>query len=407
MKKNAFFCLFLFVFFVLPLNATAKPLDLNFNDIPIRQAIQFIAEASHLNIIVSDNVKGNITLHLNGLSPEAALNIILKEADLGKQLTGNTILISPLQELAQKEKVQQELLNLAPLQSFVMHLHYAKASDMAASIKNNNLLSPRGSLSSDPRTNTLWLQDIPNKLGAIRTFIKTVDIPVKQVLIEARIVSVDEKYERELGIRFESLPAQPSTALTHHFKIDLPSANPNSASFGIALTKLGNGNLLDLELSALETEGVGEIISSPRLLTANQQPATILSGQEVPYQQATTSGATSITFQKAVLNLAVTPQITPNQKLMLTIHLSQDRPTATLIKGVPVIETRQIQTMVTVKNKQTVVLGGIYEQNNSKNVENVPFFSKIPIIGALFTHNLTKKDRRELLIFITPSIVND
>ncbi len=403
--KKSFLCLLLL--FVIPHSAFSKPLSLNFNDIPIRQALQFIAEASQLNIIVSDNVKGDITLHLDNLSPQEALNVILQEAGLGEQLSGNVILVSPLQELAQKEKIQQELLNLAPLRSLVTKLHYAKATDIATSIKSNNLLSVRGNLSADVRTNTLWIQDIPDKLNAAQAFIKTVDIPIKQILIEARIVSVDEKYERELGVRFESIPAQKSAPLIKHFSVDLPSTNPRSASIGIALAKLGDGNLLDLELSALETEGVGEIISSPRLLTANQQPATILSGQEIPYQQATTSGATSIAFQKAVLNLAVTPQITPNQKLILTLHLSQDHPTTTLIKGVPVIETRQLQTLVTVKNKQTIVLGGIYEQSDEKNVERVPFFSKIPLIGALFTHNLTRKDRRELLIFITPSIVNE
>lgn len=400
MKK---FFIALFLFFICS-SAFSKPISLNFNDIPIRQALQFIAEADHQNIIVSDSVKGDITLHLSNLAPEEVLAIIYQEAGLGEQKIGNTLLVSPLEELAQKEKIQQDMQNLAPVQSFVVALHYAKASEIANSIRGNNLLSPRGSLSTDPRTNTVWVQDIPLKLNAIRSFIKTIDIPVKQVLIEARIVSVDENYERELGVRFQSTPTL-KTALQEHFKVDLPVGNPSGASIGIALAKLGNGNLLDLELSALQTEGVGEIISSPRLMTANQQPATILSGQEIPYQQATTSGATSISFQKAVLNLAVTPQITPGGKLVLTLHLNQDRPTSTLIHGVPVIETRQLQTLVTVKNGQTVVLGGIYEQNEGKNVQRVPFFSKIPLIGSIFRHTLTKNNRRELLIFITPSIV--
>lgn len=399
------FIVIIMLFFI-SFTAFAKPISLNFNDIPIRQALQFVAEANHMNIIVSDSVKGNITLHINNLPPEQVLAIILQEAGLGEQILGTTLLISPLDELAQKEKMQQDLQNLAPLQSLVISLHYAKATEISNSIKSNTLLSPRGNLSTDPRTNTIWVQDIPAKLNAIRSFIKTVDIPVKQVLIEARIVSVDENYERELGVRFQSAPIQ-KTDLQEHFSVDLPVGNPNGASIGIALAKLGNGNLLDLELSALETEGVGEIISSPRLVTANQQPATILSGQEIPYQQSTTSGATSISFQKAVLNLAVTPQITPGGELVLTLHLSQDRPTSTMIRGVPIIETRQLQTLVTVKNGQTVVLGGIYEQNDEKNVERVPFLGKIPLIGAFFRHTLTKNDRRELLIFITPSIVKD
>ncbi|MDX2164142.1 MAG: secretin N-terminal domain-containing protein [Gammaproteobacteria bacterium] len=396
--------IFIILLLFIPFSVISKPLALNFNDIPIRQALQFIAEASHLNVIVSDKVKGNITIHLDNLTPQQAMTVILQEAGLGEQLSGNVILISPLQELAQKEKTQQDLLNFAPLHSLLIKLRYAKANDIATSIKTNTLLSSRGSLSTDPRTNTVWVQDIPNKLNAIHSFIRSVDVPVKQVLIEARIVSVDEKYERELGIRFESEPTQKTDGLIKHFSVDLPTTNPHSASIGIALAKLGDGNLLDLELSALETQGMGEVISSPRLLTANQQSATILSGQEIPYQQATSSGATSISFQKALLNLVVTPQITPDQKLILTLHLSQDQPTTTLIKGVPVIETRQLQTLVTVKNRQTVVLGGIYEQNNEKIVGRVPFLSKIPIIGSIFTRNITKKDRRELLIFITPSI---
>ena len=399
------FIAIILLFFV-SLNVFSKPISLNFNDIPIRQALQFVAEASNTNIIISDSVKGNMTLHLEHLPSEEAFAIILQEAGLGEQTQGNVILISPLQELAQKEKAQQDMQNLAPLQSSVIALHYAKASDITNSIKSNNLISTRGSISTDTRTNTVWIQDIPLKLNAIRSFIKTIDVPVKQVLIEARIVSVDEHYERELGVKFQSIPTQ-KTATQGHFSVDLPVGNPNGASIGIALAKLGDGNLLDLELSALETEGVGEIISSPRLVTANQQPATILSGQEIPYQQATSSGATSISFQKAVLNLAVTPQITPDKTLVLTLQLSQDRPTSTLIRGVPIIETRQLQTLVTVKNGQTVVLGGIYEQNEEKNVDNVPFFGKIPLIGVLFRHSMTKNDRRELLIFITPSIIDD
>jgi len=399
------FIVIILLFFV-SFNVLSKPISLNFNDIPVRQALQFIAEANHMNIIISDSVKGNITLHLNNLPPEEALAIILQEAGLGKQIQGNVILISPLQELAQKEKAQQDMQNLAPLQSSVIALHYAKASDITNSIKSNNLISTRGSISTDTRTNAVWIQDIPLKLNAIRSFIKTIDIPVKQVLIEARIVSVDEHYERELGVKFQSIPTQ-KTALQGHFSVDLPVGNPNGASVGVALAKLGDGSLLDLELSALETEGVGEIISSPRLVTANQQPATILSGQEIPYQQATSSGATSISFQKAVLNLAVTPQITPDGKLVLTLQLSQDRPTSTLIRGVPIIETRQLQTLVTVKNGQTVVLGGIYEQNEEKNIEKIPFFGEIPLIGVIFRHSMIKNDRRELLIFITPSIIDD
>lgn len=408
MKKYSFLR-FLILLILLIFKSPAvysKPISLNFNDIPARQALQFIAEVEHKNIVITDSVKNNITLHMNNLPSEEAFGVILQESGLGVKKVGNTLLILPLQELAQKEKLQQDMQNLENLRNFYVPLRYAKAADIATTVKNNNLLSPRGSISADTRTNTVWVQDIPSKLNTIQNFIKAIDISVKQVLIEARIVSVDENYERELGIKFQTNMPHARTQLQGHFNIDLPVANPNSTSIGLALAKLGDKNLLDLELSALETEGVGEIISSPRLMTANQQPAEILSGQEIPYQQATTSGATSISFQKAVLHLAVTPQITPGGKLILTLQLSQDRPTNTLIRGTPIIDTRHLQTMVTIKNGETVVLGGIYEQNEEKNTENVPFLSKIPLIGLLFQHISTQNRRRELLIFITPSIID-
>jgi len=396
--------IFVICFLGLPcvVRADTQLITLNYNDIPLRQALQFIAQASHQNIIISDAVKGDITLHLTQISPRDALNVILQEAGLGEQVRGNTILISPLQTLAQQEKIQEELQNLAPLQSALVSLHYAKAQEIAHSVKNNNLLSARGSISIDTRTNTVWIQDTPLTLMAVKNFIQQVDIPVKQVLIEARIVSVNKNNEQELGIRFGLAPS--TNRLTGKFNVDLPAANPHASTMGIVLSTLKNSALLNIELSALENEGRANIISSPQLMTANQQPATILAGQEIPYQQSTSSGATSVSFKKAAVSLTVTPQITPGGKLILLLNVNQDRPTATLIQGEPVIETRQIQTMVTVKNGQTVVLGGIYEKNSENQLEQVPFLSKLPLLGPLFRHTVTKSGQRELLIFITPRI---
>lgn len=405
-----------------------KPLDLDFKDIPVRDVLQILANINHSNMVISDAVKGNISLHLEHVSWQQALDVILQEQGLGVEKENHVMMILPLDAIAEHQEMQQNLENLAPLQSRVVALHYAKAEDIAALVKNQNkpLLSARGNISADKRTNTLWIEDVPYKLDEVQQFIRQVDVPVKQVLIEARIVTIDKKYEQELGVRFGL--TRPNNNLSgslegannliknnnadfindplSRLNVDLPTQNPNAASIGLALATLGGGNLLDLELSALETEGAGQIISSPRLMTANQQPATILSGQEIPYQQSAKYGATSVAFQKAVLSLTVTPQITPQGKLLLTLQVNQDRPSATLVQGVPEIETREIQTQVLINDGQTLVLGGIYEQNRKNQVERVPFVGNLPVIGGLFRHTLIHKDRRELLIFVTPKIMN-
>jgi type IV pilus assembly protein PilQ len=404
----------------------SKPINLDFKEVPMREVLQMLAKMNHTNLVMSDAVKGNITLHLENISWEEALDVILQEQGLGKQRLGNVLLISPLTEIAEHQEMQQSLDELSPLHSRVIQLKYTKADDIVSIIKNQNksLLSPRGNISADTRTNTIWIEEIPAKLDAIESFIHQIDISVKQVLIEARIVTIDEKYEQELGVRFGltrpnnnlsgSLSAANGLAQNNNpasidplsrLNVDLPTNNPNAASLGLALATLSNSNLIDLELSALETEGAGQIISSPRLMTANQQPATILSGQEIPYQQSAKYGATSIAFQKAVLNLTVTPQITPEGKLLLTLKVNQDRPSATLVQGVPEIETREITTQVLINNGQTLVLGGIYEQDERNQAERVPFLGSLPIIGHLFSHTLKQKNRRELLIFVTPKIV--
>ena len=385
-------------------SAQATPITLNYNDIPIRQALQFIAQASHQNIIISGNVKGNVTIHLDNMSAQNALAVILQEAGLGQQMMGNTVMVAPLQDLTQHEKMQEDLQNLGLLHSALIPLHYAKAQDIITSLKNNTVLSPRGTISADTRTNSLWIQDTRPKLMTAQNFIHQIDIPVQQVLIKARIVSVDQHHEQELGVKF-GLHSPTQTTLKNGFAIDLPTSLPTAPSMGIVLATFGkNRGLLNLELSALENEGAAKIISSPQLMTANQQPATILAGQEIPYQQATTSGATSVSFQKAVVSLTVTPQITPTKKFILNLTVNQDRPSGTLIHGEPVIDTRHIQTIVTVNNNETIVLGGIYEKNNEKQVEGVPFLDKLPILGGLFRHSVTKSNRRELLIFITPQL---
>lgn len=396
----------------------SQSLSLNFQDIKVRNLLQILAEFAHMNIIVSDTVQGSITLHLDNVSWQQALAIILQNQGLGKQQVGNVWMIAPAKELAEREKQQlqaeQDLADLAPLHSELIQINYGKAADMAVLLQENKggngLLSERGSVSIDNRTNTLWIEDTQEKLGMVKNFIKQLDIPVKQVLIAARIVNIDSNFEQELGVRFDLVrpphAASPDVPLTQRLNIDLPMATADAVPGTLALTTLGAGTLLDLELSALESEGKGQVISSPRLLTADQQPAVIESGEEIPYQQETSSGATSVTFKKAVLSLSVTPQITPDGKIMMLLKVNQDRANFDRpVQGVPAIDTRQLNTQVLVNNGQTIVLGGIYETNDSNKIVRVPLLGSLPYVGALFRHHTTINQRSELLIFITPRIV--
>lgn len=303
------------------------------------------------------------------------------------------------------------------LRSFFMQLNYAKASDISAILrdKNNALLSASGSVSIDARTNTIWVRDLASQLVMIKRVIHKWDAPVKQVLIEARIVNMNKDCMRDLGVRFVTTSAQTVNETNEtnfrgdHLNIDLSATplNGNPATIGFALAKLGNGVLLDLELSALESEGRGEVIASPRLITANQQTAIIESGEEVPYQETTRSGATSVTFKKAVLSLKVTPQITSDSTILMALDINQDMISPKQFNGVPAILTREIKTNVLVNNHQTIVLGGIYKQNKNKVLSRIPFLGDLPIVGGLFRKKMTALKNEELLIFITPSIIND
>lgn len=405
-----------------------KSISLDVQNIPVRNLLQLMADLTKQNMIISSTVTGNITLRLHNIPWVQALTVILQTQGLAKQQIGNVIVIAPVAEIATHAEAefqaQLQLVALAPLQSALIPIQFGKATEIALLLKNQNhtLLSTRGSVSADARTNTVWVEDTPDKLIQIRSLIQQLDIPVKQILIEARIANVDTAFEQELGIRFGVTQAydkvssnvskanqQNTRNLLSKLNIDLPAANignpGGAASLSLALATLGNSNLLDLELSALESEGGGEIISSPKIMTNNDQAAVILSGEEIPYQEATATGATSVTFKKAVLSLSVTPQINPNNQISLKLQVNQDKPSTTLVHGVPAIETREIQTHVLINNGETIVLGGIYEQTTRNQVERIPYISAIPIIGNLFKHKLMHKDRKELLIFVTPKIV--
>lgn len=411
--------------------ASSKIISLNFQDIKVKALLQLLAEYSGQNIIVNESITGNISLHLEKIPWDQALNIVLKSQGLGRRQVGNVIIIAPIAEIAAKEKqaleAEKQMEDLSTLQSELLQIHYGKATAIAEVLKTQgtSLLSSRGSINSDARTNTIWVQDIPKKLIEVKQLVNKLDIPVRQVLIEARIVNVDKSFEEELGVRFGLSNPQKNISgslaganalaqginpenipLNQRLNMDLPAITPGATSMGLALAYLGKGTLIDLELSALESEGGGKIISSPRLITADQQEAQIQAGEEIPYQQATTSGATSVAFKNAVLSLNVTPQITPEGKIILTLKVNQDKVGSRNISGVPSIDTRQIETQVVVENGETIVLGGIYETDNKKMIQRVPILGSLPLVGVLFRHNQWSNKCKELLIFVTPRIFN-
>ncbi len=408
-----------------------KHISLNFQNISVRAVLQIIAEFTHLNIVVSKRVHGTITLSLNDIPWEQALDIILTTHGLVRHRVNNVIFIDT-KASANKfgpphVKGRQ---HTALVRSELVQINYAKAADIVALVKDsqNSVLSEQGKISADIRTNSIWIQDRSDKIVEVRTLVRQLDVPVKQVLIEARIVEVSKDFSRDLGIRWgvskpgrlsgtlagvkqmeQGIPPADVNPYSQRLNLDLvalPIAGMNPASIGIALAKLSDNILLDLELSALESEGRAELISSPRLITTNQQPAVINSGQEIPYQEAMPSGATSVSFKKAVLSLKVTPQITPDSKILMELKINQDTASTQLFNGVPAILTKEIKTNVLVSNGQTIVLGGIYQQDKSKTITRIPFLGQLPVVGNLFRNTQVSLKNDELLIFITPKIIN-
>jgi type IV pilus assembly protein PilQ len=422
---------------------TGERLTLNFQDIDVRSVLQLLADTSGQNIVVSDSVSGNLTLRLQNVPWDQALDIVLRTKGLDKRRQDNVIIIGPTEELASREKAElaahKEVQELSPTHTEFMQVNYAKVSDLAKLIKTTNakesMLSARGSLAIDERTNTLLVQDTSDKLADIRRLVQTLDVPVKQVLIEARIVIVTDTFERDLGARFGISTAQqgagnllavsgngiganqivnagkgslPATTLNNRYQVNTPAANTNG-SIGISL--LNGSYIIDLELSAAQNEGKSETISTPRVITANQKQATIMQGVEIPYQESASSGATTTQFKLAVLKLKVTPLITPDNRVILDLDVSDDsvgqQVTSATGGSVPSIDTRQILTQVLVNDGQTVVLGGILDTKKSRNANKVPFLADIPVLGYFFRSTADINNKTELLIFITPKILRE
>ncbi len=422
---------------------TGERLSLNFQDIEVRAVLQLIADFTGLNVVVSDRVTGNLTLRLQNVPWDHALDIILRTQGLDKRITDNVMLVAPAEEIAERERLDAQARRdeeeLSPLRSDYFQINYAKAGDISALLQSADatLLSERGNVAIDERTNTLIIRDTQSNLAEIRRLINRLDIPVRQVLIESRIVLANDDFSRELGVRFGAsgrqstrasgpdgqlggtrpggvvdsgagggaIPGSPGTGTgTGGLLVDLPASDA-AGSVGLAVGRIGD-RLLQLELSALETEGRGEIVSSPRVITSNQRTASIKQGVEIPYQEATASGATNVSFQEAVLSLDVTPQITPDNRVIMDLEVSKDT-IGEVFLGVPSIDTQSVTTQVLVDNGETVVLGGIYERDRREQVSRVPFFGSLPAVGWLFRNNLRIDENSELLIFVTPRILDE
>jgi type IV pilus assembly protein PilQ len=432
-----------------------EKLSLNFQNIEVRALLQVIADFTGLNVVASDTVGGNLTLRLKDVPWDQALDIVMQARGLDMRKSGNVLWIAPKDELLTKERLELEqraqINELEPLITETFQLNYQKAEafqkvfGLDGQAGRGSILSRRGSASAEPRSNKLFVTDTPGKLEEVRRLIQMTDVPQRQVMIEARIVEADDSFNKNLGARLGyadfnrdgrapvgiNLPGSAQLGVTGNYLgvgeqtgqavmtggsympntqfVDLPAGRIGTASpgsIGFSLFSAGANRFLNLELTALQADGKGKIISSPRVVTADQQPAIIEQGEEIPYQQATSSGATSIQFKKANLKLEVTPQITPDGNIILTVDVAKDS------RGIAVgnsyaIDTKHVKTNVQVENGGTVVLGGIFTQEERSNIYKVPFFGDIPVIGQLFRQTTQLRSQKELLIFITPRIVAD
>lgn len=417
---------------------TGERLSLNFQDIEVRSVLQLIGDFTGLNVVVNDSVSGNLTLRLENVPWDQALNIILRTKGLDKRITGNVMLVAPAEEIAareqQKLQARQQIEELAPLRSEHFQINYAKAGELASLLRSadSSLLSERGNIAIDNRTNTLIIRDTELNLSDIRALISQLDVPVRQVLIESRIVIANDDFSRELGVRFgasgnrdigngDGLVVGGTRAGNFNFGgttgfetppgsgnegllVDLPAAGA-AGSVGLAVGRIGE-RLLQLELSALESEGRGEIVSSPRVITANQNTASIMQGVKIPYKTVSADGQAQTQFEDAALALDVTPQITPDERVIMDILVSKDSVGEIFTDGVS-INTQSVTTQVLVDNGETVVLGGIYERDRVESVSRVPFFGSLPGVGWLFRSTRNLDNNSELLIFVTPRILQE
>ncbi len=428
---------------------TGEKLSLNFQNVEVRAVLQVIADFTGLNIITSDTVTGNLTLRLKDVPWDQALDIILQSKGLSMRKNGTVVWIAPSDELATKEKLEleskQQILDLEPLRTETFHLKFQRAENFVKVLTDDKqrILSKRGSAVIDPRTNTLFIQDTPTKMDEIRILLAQIDVPVKQVMIESRIVEAADEFSKNLGIRLglhdsdgtgypvssgggsrvsvggqlevpfvrtgQSTNDVPPITFNQAQNINLAAGaigGFRSGALSFVLFKSALGRFLNLELSALQADGRGKIISNPRVVTSDQMEATIEQGTEIPYLSASSSGATTVTFKKATLSLKVKPQITPDDNVIMDLKVNKDSRGTDTIAG-PAIDTKQIVTQVLVENGGTVVIGGIYVEDEKTTVTKIPVFGDLPFIGPLFKNTQKRDNKTELLIFVTPRILKD
>lgn len=423
---------------------SGEKLSLNFQDIEVRSVLQLIADFTGLNLVASDTVSGRITLRLQNVPWDQALELVLKTKGLDQRKVGNVLLVAPAEEIAARERLELEASKqtkeLAPVRLEIIQINYAKAADIVTLLRaDSELISSRGFISSDQRTNTISIRETADKISQVRRLIQTWDVPVSQVLIEARIVRANTDAVEELGVSWgggsastdgrnayivggsrntlgefnDGLGVFPNRDLsftpgdvTVNFPdalaVDLGVTRTNASSIGIGFRR--DNILLDLELSAFESDGKGEIVAQPKVMTADRQTALIESGDEIPYQEASSSGATSVSFKKAVLSLEVTPQITPNDQIIMDLKVNQDS-RGEVTAGIPSIATNMVETQVLVANGETVVLGGIFQSQTLETITKTPFLGDLPYLGRLFRKTEHTDERSELLVFITPKLV--
>jgi len=432
---------------------TGEKLSLNFQDIEVRSVLQLIADFTGLNLVASDTVAGRITLRLKNVPWDQALDLILKTKGLDKRKVGNVMLVAPADEIAARERLELETTRqveeLAPIRTEFIQVNYAKATDLATLVRGADgagMLSGRGSVTVDDRTNTILVQDTAGKIEEIRRVLARLDVPVRQVLIEARVVVARANFDKELGVRwggfgyntdagfqdfngdgeadrfdvnrlyggrresnfnqlqgYSEAEAVEFDNLDNNLVVDLGVENTEATRFAIGFFTESSG-LLELELSAWEADGSADIVATPKVLTADQQAARIASGTEIPYQEATSSGATAIAFKEAVLSLDVTPQITPDGRIIMELKVNQDT-VGEVFNNVPSIDTNNIETSVLVDDGETVVLGGVFRNEEVNTIVKTPFFGDLPMLGRFFRKNINNDQKQELLVFITPKIV--
>ena len=390
-----------------------EPVSLNFQDVEVRSVLQVLADYAGINLVASDQVQGNITLRLQDVPWDQALALVLRSKGLARREEGNVLLIAPAGELAEQslgESYGQALdAQLQPLRRELMPIHHANASELAevllATLADDGILTGRGSLSVDARTNTLLVHQPKDRLAQLRQLITQLDVPVRQVAIEARIVEANVDYEKSLGVRWGGALYEQAAQLGRDVFVDL---GVERAGAGVGLGLLRGGVLLDLELSAMEKSGNGEIISQPKVVTADKETARILKGTEVPYQETSKSGATSVSFREASLSLEVTPQITPDGKVIMTVRVTKDEPDfVNALNDVPPIRKNEVNAKVRVADGETIVIGGVYSTSQNNVVDKVPFFGDLPYVGRLFRRDALQEKKSELLVFLTPRIMSD